>query len=186
MSANDFPSVFLIGPRCSGKTTVGRILAERLGFVLCDTDALILESGGESVAGIVQREGWEGFREREARALAAAVGPGRVIATGGGMVLRAENRLLMRQSGLVCYLAAPLDCLCARMARGGQRGKRPSLTGADAVDEMARILAEREALYRECAHHSVDASVPAARVARAIRRILQRTSAHGGAAPSPL
>jgi shikimate kinase len=164
--------VFLIGPRCSGKSTVGRVLAGRLGFAFCDTDALVGESSGVSVSEIVRLEGWEGFRARESKALAAAAGSGTVIATGGGMVLDERNRRFMRDAGTVFYLAAPLECLYSRLERS-RKSDRPSLTGGDPLAEMAFVFAQRESLYRECTHHSVDASVPAAKVAGAILHILQ-------------
>ena len=170
-----FPPVFLIGPRCSGKSTVGRLLAKWLGFVWRDTDILIRERSGLSVEEIVLRESWEGFRARESEALAFAAKPDTVVSTGGGMVLDARNRRLMRESGPVFFLAAPLPCLYSRLAQSGDSGQRPSLTGADPLAEMALVLEQREPLYRECAHHCIDAAVPAARAAKAIFHILQRT-----------
>jgi shikimate kinase len=167
------PPIFLIGPRCCGKSTVGRLLAGRTGFVLRDTDVLIGEHSGLSVEEIVLREGWKGFRARESEVLAFAAKPNSVVSTGGGMVLDARNRLLMRDAGPVFYLAAPLQCLYSRLVRNGNPGQRPSLTGAAPLEEMALVLEQREKLYRECAHYCVDASVPAAKVARAIFHILK-------------
>lgn len=181
-NADEIRPVFLVGPRGSGKTTVGTFLAARLGLTVQDTDAMVTAEAGRSVAQIVATEGWEGFRERESRALRAATSPGVVIATGGGMVLDKGNREHMRQAGIVIYLAASVETLRARL--GGKEPdaqgplqlaeQRPSLTGADPLWEIAGVLAEREALYRESAHHSVDASAPAARVVAAILRILAR------------
>lgn len=168
------PPVVLVGPRCAGKTTVGRLLARRLGVELYDTDALIEEASGLSVADIVAKEGWESFRRRESEALAAALRPDAVVSTGGGMVLDAHNRIAMRAAGLVFYLAAPLECLYSRLARSRNPAQRPPLAGADSLAEMALVLEERESLYRECAHHSVDASVAAAKVAGVIFRIVRR------------
>ena len=218
--------LFLIGPRASGKSTVGRILAERLGLPFHDTDDMVMDEAGCSIAEIVRLEGWESFRTRESRALALAVaraaesrgrpddaarsgdagnaGPsgdagtpdssaaakpglsesalsrrgasgvraGAVVSTGGGMVLARENRERMRASGTVFYLAAPLDCLYARLERQFDAGRRPSLTGESPLAELARVLEEREPLYRETAHHIIDATVPRAAMARTIVRLL--------------
>ena len=216
--------LFLIGPRASGKSTVGRLAAERLGLPFYDTDDMVMDEAGCSIAEIVRLEGWESFRARESRALAQALaagsrglpgaaacsgaagnpGPssdagksgssgaagsglsggasgsgvaasgcsGAVVSTGGGMVLARENRERMRASGAVFYLAAPLDCLYARLERQFDAGRRPSLTGESPLAELARVLEEREPLYRETAHHIIDATVPRAAMARTIVRLL--------------
>jgi len=154
--------IFLVGPRCCGKTTLAGLLAQRLDLSYRDTDAILTAEADMSVAEIVQREGWEGFRQRESRALIAVclpTIPGTVVATGGGVVLDPGNRALMRASGLVIYLDAPAALLSKRLARDQARGaSRPSLTGEDPEQELTRILAEREPLYRESAHYSIDAS----------------------------
>ena len=108
-------TLFLIGPRGSGKTTVGRLVAEALGLPFYDTDDMVMAEAGLSIADIVAAEGWAAFRKRESRALAEAVaraaGPapahsgrspsGAVISTGGGMVLDERNRaFMMNQHGL--------------------------------------------------------------------------------------
>lgn len=181
-NADETRPVFLVGPRGSGKTTVGTLLAARLGLTVRDTDAMVTTEAGRSVAQIVADEGWEGFRGRESRALRAATAPGVVIATGGGMVLDEGNREHMRKAGVVIYLAASVETLRERLGGKGPNAQgalrlaeqRPSLTGEEPLREIARVLAERAALYRESAHHSVDASAPAARVVAAILRILAR------------
>ncbi|MDR2820801.1 MAG: shikimate kinase AroL [Desulfovibrio sp.] len=165
--------VYLVGPRACGKTTVGRLLARRLNVAFEDTDALVRERSGRTVAEIVADEGWEGFRERESAALRE--GRAGVIATGGGMVLRRENREFMREAGTICFLSAPLDVLCARLAADtacAAAGQRPLLTGSgeDAAREMARVLAERGPLYARSAHCTVDASRPPEEVCAEILR----------------
>lgn len=166
------PPIFLVGPRCSGKTTLAGLLSRRFDLTCLDTDVLIREEAGFGVPDIVAREGWAGFRQRESRALAKAARPGAVIATGGGMVLAPENRSFMRSSGLVIYLAAPAPALGRRLCYDGGASSRPSLTGMDPAEEMAAVLAEREPLYRECAHHVVDASLLPEQVLEAVSRLL--------------
>jgi shikimate kinase len=165
---------FLIGGRCSGKSTVGAILARMLDMPLHDTDRMIEDETGSDAAGIVRQEGWLGFRRRESRALARAVEAGGVTAGGGGIILAEENRVLMRASGLVFYLAASVQTLYERMRVAGNFCDRPSLTGADPLEEIAAVMAEREALYRECAHHVLDAMRPAQQMALAVSHILHR------------
>lgn len=166
--------LFLIGGRCSGKSTVGAVLAGLLNLPLHDTDRMIEDETGSDAAGIVQKEGWPGFRRRESRALARAVEAGGVTAGGGGIILAEENRALMRASGLVFYLAAPVQTLYERLRAAGNFSDRPSLTGADPLEETAAVMAEREALYRECAHHVLDATQPARQTALAAAHILHR------------
>ena len=173
---DSFPAVFLIGPRGSGKTSVGRLLARKLGCELYDTDALVTSEAGRNVTEIVALEGWEGFRERESRALVSAAGPGRIVATGGGMILSEANRRFMRGQGLVIYLAAPAEALYARLVHGHESGQRPALTDKDLLQEITEVLAERGHLYRRTAHHSVDAAVSAPEVLGAIIRILGRNT----------
>ena len=99
-------TIYLVGARAAGKTTFGGALARQLGCNYVDTDIHLRETTGETVADIVAREGWDGFRKRESAVLRAVTTPGTVIATGGGMVLAEENRRFMREHGIVLYLSA--------------------------------------------------------------------------------
>jgi len=156
--------LFLIGPRGSGKTTVGRRLAKRLHVDFLDTDARIVETAGVDVASIVAAKGWEGFRDLESVALDEACllaleANGLVIATGGGMVLREANRERMRDAGLVIYLKGDVATLAGRLRRSPLSGQRPALTDKSLEDEIAQVLAEREPLYQACAHAVLDAAL---------------------------
>jgi shikimate kinase len=153
--------IFLVGARGAGKTSLGRRLAEALGYDFVDTDAWLREKHGRTAAEIVARSGWAGFRELESAALReAGRGRRRVVATGGGAVLAADNRAFMRSAGFVFYLAAPAEILAARLAAAPEDGQRPSLTGRPAAEEAALVLAEREALYIEAAHRVIAADAP--------------------------
>ncbi len=145
--------VFLIGARASGKTTVGRALAERLGREFVDTDELVVREVGLSITELVARSGWEPFRERETAVLTGLCGKKQlVVATGGGMVLRPENRDLMRAHGFVVYLEADASTLARRLESNPLPGQRPSLSDRPLEEEVRQVLAERDALYRACAH----------------------------------
>ncbi|MDD4700581.1 MAG: shikimate kinase AroL [Desulfovibrio sp.] len=159
--------IFLVGPRACGKTTVGRALAQCLNLPFADTDHYILEQTESSVAQIVAAEGWPGFRQREStalRTLASSYPQGAVIATGGGMVLDAQNRAFMRGQGHVFYLSAPVETLVPRLSNNPLAAQRPSLTGGGIADEIQQVLEERLPLYQQTAHWHLDASLPPHRV----------------------
>lgn len=151
-------NLYLTGYRCTGKSTVGKILAERMHRHFIDTDGFIVGYAGASVDEIVTRDGWEGFRKLERFALGqVAQGEKAVVATGGGIILSAENRELMRRSGLVVWLKARVHTLARRMtADAATETQRPSLTGARVEDEIASVLSEREPLYRAAAHLTLE------------------------------
>lgn len=153
-------SLFLVGARGCGKTTSGQALAAALELRFIDTDRWLQNAAEMSVADIVEREGWAGFRARESQALHAVTAPATVVATGGGMVLAAENRRFMREHGTVIYLCAPAGVLAQRLEAFPEEGLRPTLTGRGVSDEVAQVLAERDALYRDAAHIIVDATLP--------------------------
>lgn len=176
------PLIFLVGPRACGKTTVGRALAQRLNLPFADTDHYILKNTGSTVAQIVATEGWPEFRLRESEALrtiAANHPQGAVIATGGGMVLDAQNRSFMREQGHVFYLSAPVEALVARLSSNPLATQRPSLTGGDIADEIRQVLAERLPLYKQTAHHLLDASLPPRRICSLAMDALRAVTANG-------
>lgn len=152
--------LYLIGPPGSGKSTVGRIVAERLGVPFVDLDAEIEREEGRPVARIFAEDGEERFRQLEAEKLAevAAADPA-VVACGGGIVLEPANRVTLRATGTVVYLHAPLEVLRGRVRPAEDR---PLIRREG---DLERLLAEREALYREFAAHVVDASGPPEEVA---------------------
>ena len=84
--------------------------------------------------------------------------PDAVIATGGGIILAEYNRHFMREKGIVIYLCAPVAALVGRLEAFPEEGQRPALTSRPLSEEVSEVLAERDVLYREAAHHVVDAS----------------------------
>lgn len=141
--------VALTGMMGSGKSAVGRILAVRLGVPFVDLDETIEAGEGRSIAEIFEGDGEEAFRAIESAHLAGAcVRPRAVISTGGGVVLRAENRAALRRWGIVVYLRAAASTLAARLS-GTERARRPLLAGADAEERLLALLASRRPFYEE-------------------------------------
>lgn len=177
------PLIFLVGPRACGKTTVGRALARQLGLPFVDTDQYLQHQAGRTVAQIVAGEGWAGFRHRESDTLRAVVklhqAAGAVIATGGGMVLDAQNRAFMRQQGRVFFLSASAEALSARLAGNPLAAQRPSLTGADIKEEITQVLRERLPLYEEAAHYKLDAKLSPAHICEAAMGLLRGPDEQG-------
>lgn len=152
------PNIYLIGPRASGKSTLGVRLAETLDRPFVDMDAIVQWLAGESVASLVKREGWESFRDIESLVLGGLHRTGKaVVATGGGVVLRPENRERLL-AGVTLLLWAEPRLLAKRLQLDPDADQRPSLTGEDPAREIARVMAEREFMYRDCARAVLDAS----------------------------
>ncbi|NOX58782.1 MAG: shikimate kinase [Planctomycetes bacterium] len=149
-------NVVLIGYRGSGKTTVGRILAERndVGFV--DTDELIVHQAGQGIAQIFASEGEDGFRTREEAAIAMAVRiKERVISVGGGAVELPSNRSLLRAYGSVIWLQADADSLSERISKDDTSAtQRPNL-GQGGLEEVRDVLKRRNPLYAKLAHLAI-------------------------------
>jgi len=159
--------LYLVGYRGTGKSTVGRLVAAELGWPFIDLDERIEATAGTSIAGIFAGEGEAGFRDRESAALkeaAGIVGAGRVsdglpavIATGGGIILREENRRLLMATGFVVWLQASAEAIWERVqADAVTAARRPNLTMGGGLPEIVELLAVRERYYTEVA----DARVP--------------------------
>jgi shikimate kinase len=149
--------IFLIGPRGSGKSTVAQALAKRLGWEWCDADEVLESRHGTTIRAMFAAEGEVGFRDKEAAVLADLCGGARrvVVATGGGAVLREENRARLRQAGWVVYLTADVATLARRLRQDVTTAeRRPALTsgtGPTAEEEITALLTVREPLYRASA-----------------------------------
>lgn len=143
-------SIALIGYRATGKSTVGRILADRLGWRFVDADQEIEARAGSTINRLFSERGEAAFRELEAQAIASLAGqPRTVLATGGGAVLREDNREALRRVGLIVYLATDPDCLVQRLRM--DPGDRPPLTDQGLLNEVREVLAVREPYYRALA-----------------------------------
>jgi len=149
-------TVVITGFMGTGKTSVGRALAGRLGVPFADTDSLIEKREGRSVTEIFDDRGEAYFRKVEKQAIAEALAiPGAVVATGGGAVLDADNaEVLCKAAPLVCLSARP-DVIEARTRAQG--GTRPLLSGADSEGRIAALLAQRAEAYAR-ADRQIDTS----------------------------
>lgn len=146
--------VYLIGFMGAGKSTVGHILAERLGMPFVDMDQAIESRTGRTVSQIFADSGEEEFRRLESDILKELSGqPPAVIACGGGVVIRDENRVLLKRTGRVVYLQVSAE---EALARIGDIATRPILTGAAGVVTATSILAARKALYSAVADITID------------------------------
>ena len=142
-------SIFLVGMPGSGKSTIGKRLAARLGRPFIDADRELEERCGVTVATMFDIEGEAGFRDRETRLLEEfCEQDGLVVATGGGVVLREENRKLLKGGPRVIYLQATVAELWSRLRRDR---KRPLLQGADPRKRLERLHNDRVHLYEEVA-----------------------------------
>jgi shikimate kinase len=157
--------IILIGYRGTGKTTVGRLVAARLGWDFADADDLIEASAGKSVAELFDSEGESGFRDREAAALHDLCRRDKlVLATGGGAILSPANRELLRNAGFVAWLVASPETIWERLRNDpATAGRRPNLTSAGGLEEVRALVAAREPLYRELAHFTVATDGPSPR-----------------------
>jgi shikimate kinase len=156
-SVEDLPkNIVLIGLMGCGKSTIGRKLQTMLGYPLVDTDQLIEEKAGCSISEIFDKRGEPYFRELESAVLHELSAPGtprRIIATGGGVVGRRQNRKLLASLGYVVWLQAPVDVI---LQRTGRNRDRPLLQTGDPREKIEKLLVERSPLYREIADLSLE------------------------------
>ena len=142
-------SVFLIGPMGAGKSTIGRLLSQELKFEFYDSDKVIEDRCGADIPWIFDKEGEAGFREREESVINELTQQkGIVLSTGGGAVLRAENRQHLASRGTVVYLCTSVEQQLARTARDRNR---PLLQTANPEAVLRKLFEERDPLYRSVA-----------------------------------
>lgn len=148
----------LIGYRATGKTTLARLLAERLKWDWIDADVEIERRAGKSIARIFAEEGEPVFRDIEAQVIADLCRRDRlVLAAGGGAPLRPESRQAMRKGGKVVWLTARPETILTRMTGDvTTAARRPNLTDKNPLHEIVHLLERREPIYRESAHIEVD------------------------------
>ena len=163
-------NIVLIGPMGSGKSTIGNLIARRLHREFCDSDHYIEHRTGVDIARIFDIEGEEGFRERETNALSELLGASdRVIATGGGSVLREENQRLLKQQGFIVFLDTSVNQQMRRLARDK---KRPLLQTENPRERLECLARQRRPIYLDLADLCVKTDKRVAR--RLANEIIER------------
>ncbi|MAH73156.1 MAG: shikimate kinase [Cellvibrionales bacterium TMED49] len=164
-------NIFLVGAMGSGKSSVGRALAETLRRSFLDVDTEIESRTGANIQWIFDMDGEEGFRDRESKifSLLISENASAVIATGGGIVLREENRRLLLDHGLVIYLSASSQQLYQRTRKDR---KRPLLQVADRKSVIEKLLEERDPLYRQVADIVINSGH--GRLSHSVRKLAEK------------
>lgn len=146
--------IFIVGPMASGKSTLGKKLAQALSIDFVDTDREIEKKAGAEISWIFEVEGEEGFRERERKVLKKSINKDDVvISTGGGIVTVKENRALMIAKGKVVYLKTPLEI---QLKRTEKDKKRPLLAKGNKKQILEALKKERDPKYEEIADITID------------------------------
>ena len=154
-------NIFLIGYRCTEKTSVGRCLANRLGCSFVDTDLELVKEQGVSISDIVSKRGWTAFRDIEKRVIQSTCeGDHQVVATGGGAVLDEENVKRMKDSGVLVWLRADPKTIEKRIIEDKTTQEfRPALTSKGSVKEIQETLLLRNPFYERAMDFFVDTDV---------------------------
>lgn len=161
---NDKRNIVLIGMPSSGKTTIGKALAARMGKRFADTDELIVGTTGKSIPEIFEKEGEKVFREIEKKVICDIAGnDGTVIATGGGVILDEKNVLALKRNGVIVYLDRKIDNLIAT-------DSRPLSSN---VDDLKKLYAKRKPLYEKYAEITIDDNDDVATVVRRAEEVLK-------------
>jgi len=152
--------IFLIGYRCTGKTTLGKILAHRLNFDFIDTDLLIEKHLGSTIIETIENQGWEKFRQIEKLTLFNIEKiENTVIATGGGIIIDPDNQQFIKKNGFCIWLDADIKTIMVRLNMDiKNRTLRPALTNKDLFSETNEMVKKRKSLYKNTAHIRIDTS----------------------------
>lgn len=147
-------NIVLIGYRGTGKSTVAKILGQRLKRRVISTDAEIVKEAGQSIPHIVEQFGWDHFRRLETEMCQKLTGQDNlIIDTGGGLILKEENVKILHTKGKIFWMTASVETIISRISGDMQR---PSLSGTKSfVEEVQEILAERTPKYQAAADHLI-------------------------------
>jgi shikimate kinase len=151
-------NIILIGYRGTGKTSVGRKLAEKMKLPFYDTDQLLTDRIGKTIKAWVEEKGWASFREEEKKVIQeiSAQAPG-IVSLGGGAVMDPENCKTIRQMGRIIWLTAGLQTILERMKSDPlNQDNRPALSDQDWENEAKDLLLKRSPVYRQLADFSID------------------------------
>lgn len=147
-------NIFLIGPMGSGKTAIGKLLAQKLNLDFYDTDALIEKNCGAQISWIFDLEGEEGFRKRETKALQEfKLAKNILLATGGGIILQAENRDFLKKNGWCVFINLDIEEQWRRLKKTKDR---PLIAGKNAKETLIELNSARIDLYLEVADFQIE------------------------------
>ncbi len=151
---NNNVNIILIGPMGSGKSSVGKRLAQDLGYPFYDSDKEIEKSTGANIPLIFELEGEDGFRKREHEVIKQLCSKSNcVLATGGGSVVSEENRSLLRKSGIIIYLYASIEQILERTKRDRNR---PLLQTSNPKQKLEEVMSKRAPLYQALAEYTIE------------------------------
>ncbi len=151
-------NIYLIGYRCTGKTTIGKILAERLHHDFLDMDQAIEQQTESTISDLVQIHGWAYFRQVEKETLLKTRElKDTVVSTGGGIVTDPENLIFLNKNGFAIWLDADMEMILSRLHSDPSTWySRPSLTDKNLIDETEELLNLRRPLYAKTAHLKIE------------------------------
>ena len=150
-------NIFLIGYRCTGKTSVGNALSKKLALTFVDADERLMEKEGKTIAEMVAEGGWDYFRRREKEIIKSICAlDGQVVATGGGVILEPGNVAAMKNRGRLSWLRAEPETIRKRILKDNMTAEqRPALTSQGAANEIASTLKDRTPYYRAAMDFSI-------------------------------
>jgi shikimate kinase len=151
-------NIYLIGYRCSGKTKAAELIAGILNRQFIDTDLKVVEGEGMTISEIVDKKGWDFFREKESAVLKKVCNNDKqIVATGGGIVFNKENAINMKKNGTVVWLKATFATVKKRMLIDSKtKDFRPSLTSKELDEEIKETLLTRKPYYEKAMDISID------------------------------
>ena len=172
-------NLFLIGYRCTGKTTIGKAIAAAIEWSFVDADTLLVRECGKPIKDIVDTEGWDAFRRMERSTLKQICTADRqIVATGGGVVLDKANIKAMKTSGMVIWLGATAETIQKRMLQDKNTGNfRPALTDKGRMEEIEDLLLKRNPYYESASDFSIQTDdVPVSKITQTIIEKLNESS----------
>lgn len=150
------PSLILIGYRGCGKSTIAKLLSEKLQIELYSSDIEIEKFIGVSISEYLTKNSWDSFRDIESKVIKTlSLMPHSIIDCGGGVVERVKNMEILQSVGVIFFLSAPIEVIAKRLS---SKTDRPSLTGKDFIQEIDEVLTRRTPLYKRYSHHIIDTS----------------------------